>query len=264
VKNAFNTQIYDFTTTSFVHSFFPHFEDESDKIISNILRGKRWREDKSYLYYQKSAEAIKDMWDVNRKEASELGTLMHARIELFYNHPTLWMIKDLNKLKQAMLKIFAPDELQTKELNQFLHFHLQGPVQWKWEPFRTELRVFDRDIQIAGSVDMLYKSPDYTDTNKWLIMLDWKRSKEIEKSSKYKKRAKHPISEFEDANYWKYSLQLNTYKTIIEKNTTYKIQYMALGVFHPNFESYQVFEVAPLPDAIRKMWLHRLQQLNKK
>ena len=42
------------------------------------------------------------------------------------------------------------------------------------------------------------------------------------------------ISHLPDANYWHYSLQLNTYKYILENNYGKKINKMYLVILHPN------------------------------
>jgi hypothetical protein len=38
---------------------------------------------------------------------------------------------------------------------------------------------------------------------------------------------------------------------------------MALGVFHPNYESYHVFQVDDMSDHIDKIWAARLNQVAK-
>ena len=57
------------------------------------------------------------------------------------------------------------------------------------------------------------------------------------------------ISHLPDANFWKYSLQLNTYKWILEKNYGKKISNMFLVWLHPNNpgNSYLRYEVDSLP-----------------
>ncbi len=252
-----NNVIYDFTATTFVHSFFPSFD--ADLVIKKMMKGKNWTQSK---YYGKSAEEIKDGWEENRLVASELGTEMHAMIEKFYNHPTLWQEKNKKKLEAELSKYYAADKLEKKEFQQFLTYHLNGPALWNWFPWKTEWRVFDVDVKVAGSIDMLYKSPNYTEENKLLIMLDWKRTREIKRENRWE-TALSPIADLPHANFFQYSLQLNVYKKIIEKNTPYKIEYMGLGVFHPLFDNYQFYEVKPMPLHLEKIWQHRLNQLKK-
>ena len=79
----------------------------------------------------------------------------------------------------------CPVFLNVPEIHQFLNYHAEWPTFRKWRPFRTELRVFDRALEIPGSVDMLYWSPRSTKENPLLILVDWKRSKEIKMKSFY-------------------------------------------------------------------------------
>ena len=71
-----------------------------------------------------------------------------------------------------------------------------------------------------------------------LEIYDWKRSKAIEYDfdiPRYAKYALTPcISHFPDKNYWHYSLQLNTYKYMLEKNYGEKVVGMYLVCLHPN------------------------------
>lgn len=240
-------EIYDYSVTTFVHSYFPHFN--ANIIINGILKSRKWKTDESYQYYQKTKEEIKAMWDANGKEATTLGTAMHERIEIFYNE--VMMNSETN----------VPNE--TPELRQFANFHTEGPLQFRWVPWRTELRIYDEDLKIAGSVDMLYKSPKSTEKQTYLIMIDWKRSKEITKTSPYGKYANPPIQDLPDTNYHKYSLQLNVYKRLIEKHTPYIIEYMALGVFHPNQTAYQLIPVEPMASHVDKLFQARIDQLRK-
>ena len=249
-----SSSLYEFTTTTFVHSFFPHFD--ADVVIRKMMKGKNWTTSK---YFGKTANEIKKEWAENGKSASSLGTKMHASIEDFYNHSANLYQKTEAELL-PILSNFSP--WKTPEFKQFLVFHFSGPYQWKWIPWRTELRVYDAELQVAGSVDMLYQSPNYTTENKLLIMLDWKRSKEIKKDNPWE-TALPPVQDLPSANYYQYSLQLNIYKYIIEKNTPYRIEYMGLGVFHPNHHSYEFYEVHSMPSYVKKMTEHRMNQLRK-
>lgn len=243
--------IYDYSVTTFVHSFFPHFDP--DTVVRRILRSRAWKTDPSYKYYQKPKREILDMWESNGKDASSLGTAMHEQIELFYNRIMMNKAQHLSDISLS----FA----STPELQQFTQFHLDGPHQHGWDPWRTELRIYDTDLHIAGSVDMLFKSPISTKEQTYLIMIDWKRSKEISYKSAYHQHASDPIRELSDCNFCKYSLQLNVYKTILEKYTQYKVEYMALGVFHPNQEGYQLIQIDDMSSHVQRIFDARLQQL---
>lgn len=244
-------EFYQFTTTTFVHTFFPEFD--APKVIKQMMARKNWKVSK---YFGMTADEIQQQWDATALAATTLGTQMHGRIEAFYNHPTLWSISNKSALLSELPKFFTASVLNNVEFNQFLNFHLEGPAIWNWIPFKTEWRVFNKDVRIAGSVDMLYKSPNYTEQNKMLVMLDWKRSKEIKYENRWEKGLP-PLSDIPNANYFIYSLQLNTYKRIIESTTPYRIEYMALGVFHSDHDSYQFIPIKTMDVQLEAMWRHR-------
>jgi hypothetical protein len=244
---------YDGSVTGFVHDFFPHFEP--DTVIDKMMKSKNWPKSK---YHGMTKDEIKSQWDQNKDEAASMGTVMHATIEKFYNHPDLYQTKNLDETYLAQW--FDPEWLECSEFKQFLKFHQDVPVTCRWKPFRTELRVFDRDWRLAGSVDMLYYSPEYTEENRLLVMGDWKRSREI-KDKNHFERGNPPLDNLPHANFWHYSLQLNTYKYLIEKNTPYRIQFMFLGVFHPNQTTYQMIAVNHLPECVQKMFQVRARQM---
>ena len=68
------------SVTTWNHSHFEHFD--ADAIIGNMMRSKRWAQNK---YYGMTPDEIKAVWDKNRDEAAEAGTAMHLDIERFYN-----------------------------------------------------------------------------------------------------------------------------------------------------------------------------------
>ncbi len=220
---------YDISVTGFVHKFFPHFD--ADKIIDKMMNSSRWEESN---YYGMTKEEIMQEWDDNRDFAAHQGTIMHRDIELHYNDE-----KVSNK---------------SKEFNHFLEFasdysHLK--------PYRTEWEVYDEELLLAGSIDMIFE-----DTDGSLVIYDWKRSKEIKEDNRWDS-GKYPLSHLPHANYWHYSLQLNIYKKILEKNYGKKISGLYLLWLHPNKDTYIRIEAANLEDDVEKMFNERRLELNR-
>ena len=120
------------SVTKWNHSHFPHFN--SDKIIKNMMKSHKWTESK---YYGMTAYEIKALWRKNGKEASEAGTKMHYDIECFYN-------------KQ-------PVQNDSIEFKYFMDFH-KATIDLK--PYRTEWMVYDKELKMAGSIDMTFENED--------------------------------------------------------------------------------------------------------
>jgi hypothetical protein len=63
--------------------YHAHFEKfDSDAIIVNMMKSKKWPQSK---YYGQTVDEIKAGWDKNCNEAAEAGTKMHYDIECYYN-----------------------------------------------------------------------------------------------------------------------------------------------------------------------------------
>ena len=94
-------------------------------------------------------------------------------------------------------------------------------------------------------------------------MYDWKRCKEIKKINNFENAKTECISHLPNSNFWHYSLQLNTYKAIIEKNYGKKVKGMFLVCLHPNNknESWLQFEVPDLQEDINTLFCLRLKKL---
>ena len=187
---------YDSVTT-WNHSHFAHFN--AALIIKNMMKGKNWNPENKY--WGMTAEEIKKKWSQDGLKAASLGTALHYAIECFMNiaEPTNQMVYHTEG-----------SVYDSPEWCYFLEFTRAFP---DLKPYRTEWRIYDEDIKLAGSIDMVYENEDGT-----LSIYDWKRCKEISKTNAFKKHAKTAcINYLPDTNFWHYSLQLNTYKAILER-----------------------------------------------
>jgi hypothetical protein len=93
------------------------------------------------------------------------------------------------------------DMLDSVELKQFLEFVNDHQLK----PYRTEWRIFDEDLRLAGSIDTLFHDPD--DESK-LYVFDWKRSKAIKKQTYFSKKMLQPLEHVVDENFYQYTLHL--------------------------------------------------------
>tara|TARA_B110000211_G_C14090869_1_gene558994 strand:+ start:4916 stop:5674 length:759 start_codon:yes stop_codon:yes gene_type:complete len=218
------------SVTTWAHSNFGHFD--ADKIISKMMRGRNWINSK---YFDMTREEIKASWEKNRDEAAAAGTKMHYDIECFYNDMT---IKN-DSTEYAYFQRFQED---------FSHL----------TPYRTEWMVWDKELKIAGSIDMLF-----TDSHGNLLIYDWKRSKEIKMTNKWQSSTNPILKDVPDTNFWHYSLQLNIYKYLIEKNYDKTVTGLFLVIMHPNNKNktYIRLEVPDLQDKIKLLAAQRLASL---
>lgn len=226
------------SVTTWNHSHFPHFD--SDKIIENMMKGKNWKE--GHKYWGLTAEEIKKLWDENKNSVSGAGTDMHFEIECFMNNPDLepgYTHKDLYEFYFKNTDLLDHD-FRPLEWKYFIDFIKETP---DLKPYRTEWTIFDEDLKMAGSIDMIYENSDGT-----LSIYDWKRVKNITAVNSFNKFAiNNIICHMPDSNFWHYSLQLNTYKGILERKYNKKIKDLYLVRLHPESEE-KTYELIPLPD----------------
>ena len=210
------------SVTKIVKNNFSKFD--SDLVINRMMASSNWINSK---YYGKTRQEIKAMWSKAGCESRELGTRLHNSIECYYND------------------VEVNDD--SKEYSYFLNFVNDYPLL---KPYRTEWRVWDLGMKIAGSIDMVFENLDGT-----LSLYDWKRCKSIDVENTYNKFSTSVyLSHIPDTNFWQYSLQLNLYKRILEKNYNKIVKDMYLVCFHPNNLNYELYKVPELTKELNIMY----------
>ena len=213
------------SVTTWNHSHFPHFNP--DKIIGNMMKSKKWPESP---YFGMTPSQIKAQWKENGRKASTAGTKMHYDIECFYNDLDVEVDEDC------------------VEFDYFLRFERDHGE--KLNPYRTEWMVWDKDLRLAGSIDMVFEKDDGS-----ITLYDLKRCKEIKRENKFESATTPCINHLPNSNYWHYSLQLNTYKYLLEKIYGKKVKGMYLVCLHPNNrnKSYQRIKVPNLQKEVKNL-----------
>jgi len=230
------------SVTTWNHIHFPKFD--ADSVIEKMMKGISWKE--GHKYWGLSPEQIKQMWSDNGAAVSGAGTKLHFDIECFMNNDKLkhpYTHRDLynetNSIKNDSL-----------EWSYFLDFIKETP---HLKPYRTEWTIYNEDLKLAGSVDMIYENDDGT-----VSIYDWKRSKDITRTNLYNKFAlTQCISHIPDSNFWHYALQLNTYKAIIELKYDKIVRDLYLVRLHPNAtnKTYDLIKLPILSKEIGELFL---------
>jgi len=242
------------SVTTWNHSHFPKFE--ADSIIDNMMKSKGWKE--GHKYWSLTPEQIKAQWNSNKDAVSGAGTDLHYEIECFNNDKRF----QFNYTNKELYEIYMVDnkekhELKSLEWKYFINFVRDNP---HLKPYRTEWTVYNEDVKISGSIDMVYENPDGT-----LSIYDWKRAKLITRINNYNKFAISPqVCHLPDSNFWHYALQLNTYKAILEEKYEKKIKNLFLVRLHPDAEekNYELIELPDLSIEIKDLFLERKKEIS--
>ena len=160
-------------------------------------------------------EEIKQEWTLKGEIASSKGTLLHKHIEHFYK-----------------MESVTDDSV---EYAQFMAFVQDSSLV----PYEIEWMVGDSDTRIAGTIDFVAQNKDGT-----IDLYDWKRSSKVnEYVPFYGHCLEIELCHIPDTTYWKYTIQLNLYKYLVEKMGK-RVRHMYLVCFHPDILNYQRYQVA--------------------
>jgi ATP-dependent exoDNAse (exonuclease V) beta subunit len=242
------------SVTTWIHELFEKFD--ADKIIKKMMSGPLWKE--GHKYWGKTPDEIKAMWNLNRDSVAGAGTNLHFEIECFNNN--------------EILHDYTNKELYQTYISEKGNELINMPIEWQYfinfvkdnpdlKPYRTEWTVFNEDIKISGSIDMVYENPDGT-----LSIYDWKRCKNITRINTFNKFALPPsICHLPDSNFWHYALQLNTYKYILETKYDKKIKDLYLIRLHPDAieKNYELIKLPDLYTEINDLIQERNKKLSK-
>lgn len=227
------------SVTTWNHGHFPKFD--ADLIIDKMMKGRNWKP--GHKYWGLTKDQIKQQWEFNAKSVSGAGTEMHFQIECFMNNDEIAYPYSQEDLLKHYETTKDEDKEETLEWGYFLKFVKENQ---EFKPYRTEWLIYDEDLKLSGSIDMVYENPDGT-----LTIYDWKRSKGISPVNSFNKYAETDcINHMPDSNFWHYSLQLNTYKAILERKYNKKITCLRLVRIHPNCEE-ETYELINVPDLKR-------------
>ena len=207
---------------------------------------KKWAERKA-AGTPITAAQLMEQWKCNGMMASFVGTHMHKQIEEYLNGN-----ENMDPMCRFTYdgKIIHEDKIIgiNKEIEYFLKF--VNDIQFT--PFRTEWRVFDEVLGIAGTIDLICSRKDGS-----FEFYDWKRSKSLIdedgnvcKRNKFDARGINVLEHVPDCSYAHYALQQNLYKYIVEKCYGLKISAMYLVVLHHDYNSYKVLSIPKLDKEI--------------
>jgi hypothetical protein len=269
------------STTTFIHCYFETFDPV--KISNRIVKSRNYMNGK---YAGMNPFEIQNKWSTEAHKASTEATITHRRIELFYNDVRELFINKKTKQTYTLDDLGAMEVAENKykyntklvprysykklkdgniiniktglsetdiEYSYFLKFYFDHR---HLTPFRTEWEIYDPELRIAGSIDMIFRRDDGQ-----LELGDWKRTKQITKVNNFSK-GMSVLSHLPSANFWQYSLQLNIYRTILEKYYGQKIAKMYLIWLNKNNPSYVKFVIPRMDHEVQAIFADRRKNVD--
>lgn len=226
--DTFNSSVaFDEETHKYIH---PKDETGNAEYISVTTLIERFFPFDLKRYIEKKAmdenrteEDVFIEYSIIRDEAAEKGTFLHNQIENFLKG------NEYNS--------------DSKEFEMFLNFYDKEIKKRNIAFFDAEKMIYSDKYNVAGTIDCLFKK---NDTNEY-IMLDWKRSKKLVIDGRPRifgfGYALSELSNLDNSSYYRYCLQQNIYKYIVENEFSMKISSMQLIVLHENYNDYHIVKV---------------------
>lgn len=206
-----------------------------------------WSEYKANQLHVPQGQVLEE-WDAKGACSRDIGTFMHQQIEnyykgLSYQQEFLFIYKG----KYVRIEDRISLELEYMQFMEFLKNH-------KFKPFRIEWAIYDEDLKIAGTIDMIHRRGNVFD------IYDWKRSHRIVDllgnpitKNDYGGKGLGELCQIDDTPYWHYCIQQNLYRYILEKNYGIKIEKMYLVVFCDDTYHYNKLDVPYMDEAINSI-----------
>jgi hypothetical protein len=183
-------------------------------------------------------------WERIGKMAREVGTFVHEQTENYFRDGTF--------ANTCPFTFEETTEMISVE-NERQHF-LRFVSDYDIRPYRQEWPVYDTELNIAGTIDMVCKEIDGEFT-----IYDWKRSSKVVNvlgqpvvESFGGKRSFNGIS-LPDTPFYHYCIQQNLYRYMLEAHYGVKVKAMNLVVLCADYPTYVVVNVPKMDEVIRQI-----------
>lgn len=218
-----------------------------EQVIEKMLGNRRqWMLNKLYtkcnfdefgneLNKQQKIDKIREDWNTRRDK----GTRLHDYIEQWYSEqPT------------SASERIQIDKIEQRAFLTWERFRIEN----NWMLIAKEYPIYDVKSKIAGTIDALYL-PNAKYPNQ-VVLVDWKRCNVT--TTVGNMFYEHPLLRgYAKGNYWKYAMQLNMYREILEQNYDLHAIDMFVVAFPPNTNQCELFGVPRMLQA--KTFLQHLR-----
>jgi len=188
-------------------------------------------------------------WESKARVSQILGTAIHATIEFLSNNKIyVFNEDDIKNQCKSELEFSMILESYTNMRPIVEKYYLDS--RENLIPIKLEMVVGDEELNLAGCVDGLF----WNKKKKSLVIIDYKSNEKFKKENAYNKLLE-PFSDLDQNSLNVYSIQLSTYKYIIEKNTNLKISDCWVVHFDRTQIKYAFYKCLDLSEKIKKYFL---------
>lgn len=218
-----------------VSSLIAYFFETFDALQTAEMQWQRYGAD---------VEASLDRWDRCRRMASEVGTFMHLQTERYFRDGVFDTVYPFVDGKATV-----PVSIE-REKAHFLRFVEEHRIR----PYRQEWPIYDLDLNIAGTIDLVCREDDGSFT-----IYDWKRSGKVVDA------AGVPLTEgfngktgfngisLPDTPFYHYCIQQNLYRYMLQRDYGISVGGMNLVVLCPDYPTYYRVEVPVMDEVVEQI-----------
>ena len=205
------------SVTGLIHKFTDEFDEEKWLHI----KAEEFLRDGSFVAkYNSEAQALesakiilKAEWTYKNRHGIYEGKLVHRYLENIMANKDV--LEDTSGNEMVTFSDIEKTFFMMKKLaNDFYREYVQSGILL---PVKSELVVGAIELGLAGQIDQLF----YNTRLNSLQLYDWKTNRKLDMSSKFS--MKHCLSHLDSCEFNTYSLQLYTYKYLLEKNTNIRL-----------------------------------------
>lgn len=179
-------------------------------------------------------QEILSQWIVNSEKSCNSGTIFHS----FMEHSLAGKPTYKTLLEKSLNESYSNEVLQRVEKLKILGSKFIEDSKHKLIPVKSEFTVGINTI-VAGQIDQIFYNTKSDELEVW----DWKTNKNISTRNTYGEKLLYPLNNLDNCEFNHYSLQLSTYKYILEyygikTGSSYFVW------FNENNSDYQIYKCA--------------------
>ena len=219
------------------------------KKYEEVFDEKYWSNKKAYEHNVPQYK-IKRAWKFINKKGTLKGSIIHDYAEnLLLNKIFKYPANEIYN-EFGFDPIWEEYLITKKHVDNFIRISKNKLI-----PVKTELVIYDKESMIAGMLDLLF----YNVKDKEFQIWDWKTNKKFTKNSD--NLLLDELGTLQASDLEKYSLQLEAYKYIIEKNTSIKLGKSFLIWVSHNNNDFEIIETNNRRYFIENMFDKRIKEL---
>ncbi len=190
-----------------------------------------WSNYKGEQFHISQREILRAWKFINNKGTIK-GSAIHDYTENLFQNKKFQYPKDMIIKEFGFDPVINEYNITKRHVDNFYN-----DVHGKLIPIKTEYVVYDKELMIAGMLDILFYNVKMKEFQIW----DWKTNKDFTTDCK----ERHLIRDLfvlEDCDLELYSLQMEMYKQIIQRNIPIKLGKSYIVWFSHNNDNYKIIE----------------------